>query len=57
MAHQPKVFSDQTSKNIDEETSRIISENYERTKTILEENMDKIAYDGASTDKIRDHRQ
>ena len=42
MAHQPKMFSDQTAKNIDEETSRIVSENYERTKTILEENMDKL---------------
>ena len=42
MAHQPKVFSDQTAKMIDEETSRIISENYDRTKTILEENIDRL---------------
>ena len=42
MAQQPKVFSEQTAKMIDEETSRIISENYDRTQTILEENMDKL---------------
>ena len=42
MAQQQRVFSEQTSKMIDEETSRIISENYDRTHTILEENMDKL---------------
>ena len=42
MTQQPKIFSDKTAKMIDEETSRIISENYQRTKTILEENIDKL---------------
>ena len=42
MAQQAKMVSDKTAKTIDEETSRIISENYQRTKTILEENIDKL---------------
>ena len=42
MAHQPKIFSDKTAKMIDEETQRIISENYQRAKTILKANLDKL---------------
>ena len=43
LAHQNgKTLSDDTACAIDQEIRRIIGENYERTRTILTENMDKL---------------
>ena len=42
LAHQGKTLSEDTTKKIDREVRRIIDENYERTRTILTENVDKL---------------
>ncbi len=42
LAHQGKTLSEDTAEKIDREVRRIIDENYERTRSILTENMDKL---------------
>ena len=63
LAHQNnKILSDGTAHAIDEEIRRIIDENYERTRTILTENIDKlhmmaealIKYETLNADQIGD---
>ena len=63
LAHQNgKTLSDDTARAIDEEIRRFIDENYERTRRILTENMDKlhlmaealIKYETLDSDQIDD---
>lgn len=67
LSQKPQAFSDQTVNTIDDEIRRIIDENYQRTRTILEENMDKLhvmakalikyeTIDGVQIDDIMDGR-
>lgn len=42
VAHPAKTISDETTQMIDQETHRIVTENYQRTKEILEKNIDKL---------------
>ena len=54
---QQKTVSDETAHSIDEEIRRIVDRNYQRSKDILEGNLEKLHVHGRGFDDVRDDRR